>query len=83
MMAKKPYAKIAVKSKPKKREALKDVNPGAMGIGDAFAYGVKGLVENMKKEQGSSQTSWLGVNKETIDIEPCIDSQELKCKGKK
>lgn len=71
------------KSGPKaKKEASKDVKTGSLGIGDAYAYGVKELVENMKNEQGSSQTSWLGVQKESIDVNECVDRQKLNCKGK-
>ena len=72
------------KSKPKAKKAkLKDVNPGALGIGDAYAYGVRDLVDKMKNEQGSSQTSWLGVPKQTLDAKDCVDREKLTTKGEK
>ena len=70
------------KKQSKKAQKTKDVRTGAMGIGDAYAYGVKGLVEKMKSEQGSSQTHWLGVEKISLDVTEYVDRQELKTKGK-
>ena len=77
---------MAKKSQPKakaKRAEPQDVKTGALGMGDAYAYAVKGLIEDMKNKQGSSQTEWLGVSKKSIDVNSCVDRQELKCKGDK
>lgn len=74
---------MAKKSAPKKKEKLKDVNPAALGGGDMYAYGVRGMIEQMKNEQGSSQTQWLGVSKQSFDAKDCVDREKLHCKGKK
>jgi hypothetical protein len=72
------------KSTPKKKRETKskDVKTGSLGIGDVYAYGVKDMVQKMKDEQGSSQTSWLGVPKQTLNADEYTDRQKLKLKGK-
>jgi len=73
-----------MKSKPKaKKEKLQDVKTGALGIGDSYAYAVRGLVEGAKDKQGSNQSSWLDVPKQSIDAKQCCDRSELKIKESK
>jgi hypothetical protein len=72
------------KSKPKaKKEKLKDVKTGSLGIGDAYAYAVGELMEQSRGQQGSNQSSWLGVSKQSIEAKDCCDREKLTRKGKK
>ncbi len=82
-MAKETSKNILTSKETPKKQKKKDINPGALGIGDAYAYGVKDLVEKMKSEQGSSQTQWLGVAKQSFDAKECVDRQKLHSKDKK
>ena len=66
-----------------KKEGLKDVKTGSLGIGDAYAYGVKELLQDSRGNQGSNQDSWLGTPKQTIDAKECVDRLKLNHKGNK
>lgn len=66
----------------KGKEKLKDVKAGALGIGDAYAYAVQGLVGDAKGEKGSNQESWLGKSKVSLDAKSCVDSEMLHGKRK-
>ena len=71
------------KSKEKqKKQPSKDVKTGSLGMGDAYAYAIGSLVDDMKSQQGSNQDSWLGVPKQTVDLESCCDKTQLKVKPK-
>jgi hypothetical protein len=65
-----------------KKEKLKDVKTGSLGMGDAYAYAVKGIIDESKSKQGSNQAAWLGKSKVTIDPKKCVDSKIL-CGRKK
>ena len=68
------------KSKATKKEEPKDVKTGSMGIGDAFAYGVKELLGDARASK-PSQGPFLGVDKIEIDVKDCVDPLKLNYKG--
>ena len=66
---------------PSHRDQGEQASPKLLGSGDAYAYAVKGILQDIKEGNVKSHDSFLGVQKQNIDGIALVSSSHLK-KGK-